>query len=211
MQQKTILAALSLIALLAVPVAQAKLYKWTDAQGRVHYSDKVPPEAVKQEREVKSKSGITVDKVDAAKSREQLEAERAAKAAEEERRRREEEVRRKQEAADRTLLLTFSNANEIVRARDDRVAAIDGQIGLTKDRLAKLDDQLQKARKRAADVERSGRGKPEEAYKRVTDLERQVDEYKTFVAKREAERAEVISKFNADLARYKELKGAEAQ
>ena len=30
----------------AGPLEAAKLYRWTDAEGRVHYSDRVPPEAV---------------------------------------------------------------------------------------------------------------------------------------------------------------------
>lgn len=37
------------LASLALPAAASELYKWTDEKGRVHYSDKPPPEGVKAE------------------------------------------------------------------------------------------------------------------------------------------------------------------
>src|SRR5699024_1433819 len=83
-------------------------YKWTDAQGQVHYSDRLPPDAAAREREVKSSRGITLKRVDASKTREQLDRERQLQEQEETRRRAEEDTRRKQAASDRTLLLTFS-------------------------------------------------------------------------------------------------------
>lgn len=37
------------LASLVLPAAASELYKWTDEKGRVHYSDKRPPEGVKAE------------------------------------------------------------------------------------------------------------------------------------------------------------------
>lgn len=189
----------------------SKLYKWTDAQGRVHYSDRIPPEAAAREREIKSDRGLTMDRVEAAKTREQLAAEQAAREREEAQRRAEAEAARQQALADRTLLLTFTSTAQIERARDERVAAINGQITLTQSRTEKLQEQLQKTREQAASAERTGRGNPEEFHKRARDIERQLAEYADFVQKREQERAAIIARFNADLARFKELKAAEAR
>jgi hypothetical protein len=208
MQLQATVSALLLLALLAaVPAARSALYKWTDDQGQVHYSDMVPPDAAAHEREVKSSRGITVNRVKAAKTREQLEAERAEREREDARRREEEQARRRQAAADRTLLLTFSNAAEIERARDDRVAAVNGQIALTRDRLERLDNQLKDARQQAAHAERTGRDNLTELHSRIGDLQRRIADYRTFINNREQERANIITKFDADLMRYKELKG----
>jgi len=40
--------------LLLAPPAQAQLYKWVDANGRVQYSDRKPPDARQQTQEVRS-------------------------------------------------------------------------------------------------------------------------------------------------------------
>lgn len=189
----------------------SKLYKWTDDQGRVHYSDRIPPEAAAREREIKSDRGLTMVRVEAAKTREQLAAEQAEREREEARRRAEEEAARQQALADRNLLLTFTSTAQIERARDERVALINGQITLTQSSMEKLQEQLQKTREQAANAERTGRGKPEELHKRVRDLERQLAEHAAFVQKREQERAAIIARFDADLARFKELKAAEAR
>lgn len=37
------------LACLCLPAAAAEMYKWTDEKGRVHYSDKPPPEGTKAE------------------------------------------------------------------------------------------------------------------------------------------------------------------
>jgi hypothetical protein len=37
-----------------------RLYKWIDANGQVHYSSQLPPEAAKQRREILDKQGRTL-------------------------------------------------------------------------------------------------------------------------------------------------------
>ena len=46
-----------LFALLIVPLlATSEVYKWTDAQGRIHYSDSPPPEAKAKQVKIKVSS-----------------------------------------------------------------------------------------------------------------------------------------------------------
>jgi glutaredoxin len=45
--------ALALIALLAVAPAAAQVYKWTDPNGKVHYGDRPPEDAKKQELKIR--------------------------------------------------------------------------------------------------------------------------------------------------------------
>ena len=190
--------------------AADRLYKWVDAQGRVHYSDTVPPDAAGHEREVKSRTGVTLQRIEAAKTPDQIEAERRAREREEAKRRAEEEAARKQAAADRTLLLTFSSAEEIERARDDRVAVIDGQITLAEGRIEALRQQLQQAQQQAATIERTGRGDLQQAHQRIRDLERQIGEHQSYLAGKRQERQALIERFAADLARFKELQAERA-
>lgn len=198
------IAALGLVLALTCGSASAdKLYKWVDQDGRVHYSDKVPPEAAAHGRELKSERGLTIQRVAPAKTPEQIEAERRAQAEEEARR----AAEAKQAEQDRILLMTFSSTAEIIRARDDRLAAIDARIRLTEENLRKLQTQLEQAQRQAVEQERSGSAALEATHKRIADLQRQVNEHQNFIAKRQQERAALEARFDADLARFKELKG----
>lgn len=198
-----------ILLLLGTPASASRLYKWIDAEGQIHYSDTVPPEAARHEREVKSSRGVTLERVDAAKTSEQLEAEQRLREQEEARRQAAAEAARKQAAADRTLLLTFSNTAEIERARDDRVAVIDGQISMTHNRIEKLRDQQQRARQQAATAERTGRGDVQQLHQRISDFDRQINEHQSFISTKQLERQDLIDRFAADLARYNELRAAE--
>src|SRR5690606_7884572 len=87
------LAALSVALALALSgAAEAqKLYRWVDKDGKVHYSDHVPPEAVDQARDELNDQGLKVRSVERALTPEEIaerdarlkrEAEEAALAAE---------------------------------------------------------------------------------------------------------------------------------
>src|SRR5690349_1729581 len=82
MNMKNLLA-VALVAVIASGAAfgqakgKSKLYRWVDKEGKVHYDDALPPEAVNQARtEFNAKSGLQTGQVDRALT----EAERAQQA-----------------------------------------------------------------------------------------------------------------------------------
>lgn len=67
----------------------AKLYRWTDAQGKVHYTDTLPPEALEQGRTEYSRKGSLLNQVQRAptaeeKALQEQQAQQAQAAAEQE-------------------------------------------------------------------------------------------------------------------------------
>ena len=198
--------ALALTLTLSLPAAQAnRLYKWVDADGKVHYSDKVPPEAAAREREIKSERGMTVDRVERSKTPEELAAERRRREAEEAEREAAAAAERASAERDRILLLTFTSVAEMERARDDRVTAVKGRIALAEQRATQLQGQLERARKEAAAAERSGRGNPAAIYARITQLQQEIEVNRAFIAESAAEQAEISARFAADITRFNEL------
>ena len=59
-----ILMMLVLWTLVAMPASAAKLYKWVDEDGKVHYSDKVPPEAIRNEHKQLNEHGVVKETVE---------------------------------------------------------------------------------------------------------------------------------------------------
>ena len=185
--------------------AQAKIKCWKNHEGVRECGDSVPPEFAQQGHEEKSAGGVTVDSKARAKSLEELAAERAA-----ERARADAELQQREQAArDRVLLDTFSSDDDMVLARDGQITHIKSQIRLTKSHTEKLNSSLAVLIEEAADHERRGNQPPEKLLGDITSLRQQIHDNQEFVKAKRSERRKLIKKFDADIARFRELKSAE--
>ena len=104
--------------------AGAATYKWVDEKGVVHYTDKIPTEAVNKGSTMLDKQARPVKKIDPAATPEQI---RAREVEEENRRliaKANEEVARR----DRALLSSYTTESEIDLARSRALGTIDAQI-----------------------------------------------------------------------------------
>jgi hypothetical protein len=200
------IATLSMLFVLLVGIvgtAQAKLYRWVDEEGNVHYSDRVPPAAAEKERKVLNEEGRTIERHQRAKTREEAEQQRRSEQQIiEEARRREEQQRQ-----DRMLLMTFTTAEDLEHVRDDRVAAVDAQIMI-------LDEKLERLRKARADLDAQAAKLTQGGQAMISDdlnqrlqrNEAEIRRSEAYLESRRAERQAIVDKFNADLERFKELK-----
>jgi len=198
------LAALAVAALVVhAGSAHAALYKWVDEHGEVHYSDKVPPEAVNKGNVELNKQGVTVKKTDPALTPEQLKA----KAAEDERQRQlakqSEEIARR----DRALLASYTSENEIDLARSRAMQTIDNVLQsaqaysaqLVKRRETLLTKRTAAGDKVPANIER-------EIEMLNGEIERQAD----LMAQKKREAATVTAKYDADKKRWNEIVAAKS-
>ena len=187
------------VALSTVGSARAAMYKWVDEKGVVHYADKMPPEAVDKATTELSKQGVTVNKTDKVPTPEQR------RAKEQEAERAKEALKAQEEAArrDRALVASYTNEAEIDLARSRALQTINNVIVSSQ----AFSEQLNK---RKMDVEAK---KVESQSKAVSsgfdreletidaELQRQTD----LVAQKNKEAAVIISKYDADKQRWREL------
>ncbi|MCK5091262.1 MAG: DUF4124 domain-containing protein, partial [Gammaproteobacteria bacterium] len=158
------LSVLCAIALMfSIAPVQAKLYKWTDDNGKIHYSDKVPPQHSKHKRDELNEQGITVKKIEAAKTAEQLKKEEEQAKIREEQKRKDE----KQAAYDQMLLASYLSEEGLINSRDANIAAIENIIQASNDTLKNQEQRLMDLRKSAANHERSGKSVPEGILKQI--------------------------------------------
>lgn len=198
------LSALCAIALMfSIAPVQAKLYKWTDDNGKVHYSDKVPPQYSKHKRDELNAQGITVKKIEAAKTAEQLkEEEKQAKILEEQRRKEE-----KQATLDRILLNSYLSEEGLINARDANIAAIENIIQASNDTLKNQEQRLMDLRKSAANHERSGKSVPEDILKQIKNTQDQIQRTHDYIATKQTEQETTRNKYEKNIQRYRKLKG----
>lgn len=199
---------LALLCLISAPLlsfsAAAKVYRWVDDSGRVHYSDQLPPKDVDRAYSVINNEGITVNSVDRAKTKEEraAEAQREAQQAEQQR------IAKEKAEYDHILLDTYSKTSELEATRDRYLGTLEGAIKVAQHKLANLSGDIGKLRTTAANLERDGRPVPAEISKDIANLQEQIDRENAFIQGQRTQQQEVRNKFAADIARYKELKAA---
>ena len=205
MHVKPILPLIFLIAWLPFVAQAGKLYKWEDEEGRVQYSDRLPPTDIKREHSQMDERGILVGKVEAAKTDDQIKQEE-----EMERLRRErQQLIEKQKAEDRVLLRTFRTEDDILMTRDGQLQAVDAYIKLTHGNIKRLKSSLEDLQHQAATRELSGR-KVSDILKEEIENKNQAlkDAYQSIV-NREHDKDRIRKAFAKDLQRFRELKQLE--
>ncbi len=202
-----ILMSTALVSLLAIPFsAMGKMYRWVDDDGRVQYSDRVPPSQKAKEHSRFDDSGIEVEKVKAARSKEAMQAELAREKELKRLRAEQQRIIDNQKAADRVLLRTFRSEDDIKMARDGKFAAIDVHMQVIRGNIKRLKNRLEELQKGAADLERQG-SKPSRRY--LADMEslrQQIkDAYASIIVK-EREKDTIWANHEDDLQRFRTLK-----
>lgn len=182
----------------------AELYRWVDEHGQVQYSDQVPTQDAQSDKQVISESGRVVKTLEGQKTPEEIEEERRLKAIAE---KREREERRKR-AHDLALLASFSSVDDMHKARDERVSMVEQSIALSEKRLSKKQaelDRLEKVKQGFIDREQSV---PGWTMKNSSKLEDQMDSIQSYIEMKLIEKQQIQKKFDADIARFLELKGS---
>lgn len=207
MQHKNRLTPLLLIVTFALAAtlpltASAKLYRWVDEAGNVHYTDKIPPEHAKQERSEYNKQGVEVERVEAAKTPEEL-----AKEQELERLRAEQQkLIEKQKEADEALLRTYRSEDDLIMARDGKLTAIDVQIRLARNNIETQKSHLADLQQRAADQERKGEEVSQSTLDRIEKLRKGLKENYELILRKKQEQEAILKEFQNKLERYRMLK-----
>lgn len=202
---RTLLTVVLLAMLVTSPASAARLFKWTDDDGKVHYGDKIPPKYAKQERKVLNDQGVAVKTLEAAKTPEQL-AEEARLA---EQRREQERIEADKAAHDRMLLATFTTEDDMVMTRDGKIAAIDGMLRVTRGRIENIEETLAELTRTAAEMERAGKPIPDSLHERIQTARTQSARYHDYIAAKRHEQEALRQQFETDIRRFRELKAAQ--
>ena len=104
--------------------AQAKIYKWMDEEGQVHFGDEIPAKYIIREHDELNESGTVARHREAAKTAEQKAEERRI----EYERKKAALIEKKKKQRDRVLLDTYTTRRDLIVARDSRLEAAGTQI-----------------------------------------------------------------------------------
>ena len=195
---------ISLGIVLSTPLAMSQtLKRWQDADGNWHFGDTIPPEYAQQGHEEVSKQGIVREVKDRAKTDEEIAEEKRLAEIEKQKQMEAE----KQARQDRILIDTFSNIEDIEAARDDALAAIDSRIILIEKQNESIQSDLDSRIQQAATQEKNGQKPNEDLLADIESLQKQIKTNQTAIDESRKEQEQVKANYQADIDRYKELKG----
>lgn len=211
MNGKAILAAALSVAILATS-AQAqtkspKLYRWVDKDGKVHYDQALPPEAVNQARkEFSTASGNTTGTVDRALTAEERAALEAKAASDAEAAKVEEERKHQEEA----MMATYGSESELRRAYGERITLLKTTLESTDVSIKNVRENLALMLQQASDTELAGRKVTDDRTKAIQELHAEHLRQQQFLSNRRVELESLNTEFVRMLARFRELKDAAA-
>ena len=188
-------------ALLLVPgMGRATTYKWVDDQGVVHYTDKVPPEAINKGNVELNKQGVPVKKTEPALTPEQLRAKAQDEARAKELARQQDEINRR----DRALLSSFTSESEIDLARNRSLRTIDSVVQSAKgyrEQLAKRKVRIETAR----NTEYADKALPPTMERELENINAEIARQDEIIAQKQREVLAVNVKYDAEKKRWREL------
>lgn len=183
---------------------EQKVYKWTDDEGNVHFSDSIPAEHAERPKDVLNEHGVTVGELEGKKTAEQIEQERIEKEL--------QVAQELQRRADLALLATYLSVEEIIMHRDRRVELFQAQSRVTELYLSNLDRRLKGLREEASqykpysedpDAPMIGENLAEELSKTKETISRHERNLKKY----EFDERQIVERFDGDIERFKKLKG----
>jgi hypothetical protein len=182
----------------------AQSYKWVDADGTIHYGDRVPVEATGRERAVLNRQGIPVR---------ELEAQKTIAEQEEDARREAESLRQRQH--DQFLLTTYATAKDIEQLRDLRLGQIDGMLRAGWLYVDTLEGRLRDLQTRAFAFrpysERPGAKRlPDDLAEDLVHTLNEAESQRRSLEAKRMEQEAMREQFEADIARFREIKLARA-
>ena len=185
----------------AKQVVSEEVYRCRNAKGQFEYGQSIPAVCMDQDVEVVDESGRVVRVIPGRRSLEQVAAQKAA-----------EDAAKAAAQRDRTLLATYLTVADIERLRDQRLELLEQQSRVTEQYIANLREREARLmadaqRYRPYSSKANAQPLPEHLAEEMVNTVNGLQVYQEELAKNTAERNELRAEFDADITRFKELKG----
>jgi hypothetical protein len=181
---------------------QAKMYKWVDENGQVHFGDRIPPKYLVKEHDELNELGVKTRHREAAKTPEQKAEERRL----EREQKKIELAEKKKKQRDRVLLDTYTTERDLIVARDSRLDAVNSQINLAESIISDSNNKIESMEQQVADIKASNREVPVDLYNRIDNEKKQVAVQTKVMQNHKKRSVEISEQFNGYIERFKVLK-----
>lgn len=181
---------------------QAKMYKWVDDEGVVHFGDMVPTEQLNKERRELNSQGVTVKAIPPAETEEQRKERFRLERIEREEKKKVEELRKQ----DKVLMDTYTTESDLDAALKARLDAVESQLQLSKSIIESAKKKQEKTEKAITRIKASGKEVPKNLLDKMENESKQLKTYQKLAIGHETRKQEITEQFGAYIKRFRELK-----
>ena len=181
--------------------AQSTFYRYLSPSGTVVIDDSVPPDAVPRGYDIIRLDGTVVKTIAPTLSEEERKARELEFGVEEARAAANEKARK----WDESLLLRYSNVQDIDVAKTRALNDIKVRISILKSNLSVLKQQVYSNQSEAAELERRGLAVPVELCDTLASLRREVTTTEQHITARQEELEQVATNYERDRSRFADL------
>ena len=183
-----------------------KIAKCQDAQGRWHYGDSAASACAQSKVEVMNSKGMRIKEVAAPPTAAELKTREQERAEAE----REKQATEDQKKKDQQLLASYGHEDDIGLARERKTADIKAQMGSIEATLTTLRATLARMQTQAAQEKSGGKSVPQATTDNIAKTESQIAKQEAAMQERQKELEGVRARYDAELARYRQIKGVPA-
>lgn len=205
MTKQPVLGTLAITGLLLVASlpAGAATYRWVDSNGRVHYTDTMPPQQAGMGHQELDKQGRVVKDVERTRrtAEERRRADEARQRAEEERQRELEQERR-----DRALLTSYTSEDEIDLVRERALELEKLQLDSLQAQMNNASEKLTYANGEIKKYSGSGKRVPRSFTQMQEEAQNDLARIGGMLQQRQQNLEEIRAKYESDKLRFRELK-----
>ena len=181
---------------------QAKMYKWVDEDGQIHFGDKIPPKYLVKAHDELNEHGMKTRHREAEKTAE----EKARETRLEEERNKVALAEKKQKQLDRVLFDTYTTERDLLIARNSRLDAYATQIKLSEAYINDTNKNIELMEKQVARIKASGREVPKDLYDRIASGKQQVASQTKIMKSHKEQSDEISVQYNAYIERFRDVK-----
>jgi len=182
--------------------AQAKMYKWVDENGDMHFGDKIPQKYLTKEHDELNDRGMKVKHKEAEKN--------AKEKAEEQRIQQEREKAvleaQKKEKLDRVLLDAYDSENDLIIARDSRLDNVAIQVQLSEAIIRESNKKIKSIEEQVTQIKVSGREVPDNLYVSLENERQQVVTQTRVMQSHKKRSDEISEKYNDYINRFRKAR-----
>ncbi|MEX0915678.1 MAG: DUF4124 domain-containing protein [Wenzhouxiangellaceae bacterium] len=193
---------LLIILLLSTALVSAQnVYKWVDEDGKVHYSQTLPPDRAGNAHDRLTSDGLVAERVDRVKTGDELEALKAAQAQQREA----AEMEKIQAQQDRLFLAAYPTEGDVRRSIEARRETIMVERSSVESLIEQTRARFSDAVERAATFERRGDPVPENLVRRISEARAGIRDLNERLSQIEARLTSLDEELAAELDRHRRL------
>lgn len=177
------------------------LYRYTNNENVQVIDGHIPPEFVAKGYDIIRRDGTLIKRIPRQLTEEELRLQNTEEARERLRQEEEQKLR----AWDESLMLRYSNVEDIEAAKKRALSELNIRISILKSNLLSVKAQIENQQRKAADIERRGSEAPQALLDNITSFKIEIEDIEEAIAQRQKEIQTVEDSYQRDIARFSTL------